>query len=226
MSEPRSITRRQALVGFGASGIGLAMASRASAAPTRDPGTVVGGFEEEPVSTSLHSENTMAATNVALADHPIKGLWLARVQLPSRPGVTVNVPTVFGSDGTVMMMFPVTENNGSRVQMKGMAIGAWEALDFQSVHFTVVQTVSDADGNYEGTITIDGYPKVQAGALSFEDNDEKSRLIVRDAFDIVANELSGSLASNIVANRMSAGHAGFVENVPPPVPSNRTQTNW
>lgn len=216
MSEPRSITRRKALVGFGASGIGLAMASRASAAPTRDPGTVVGGFEEEPKPVSFHSENTLAATSVSLADHPLKGLWLSRVRMPARPDVVVNVPTVFGTDGTVMMMFPVSENGGSHVQMKGIALGMWEPLDFQSAHFTVVQVVSDSDGNYEGTITIDGYPKVNAGGLTFEDNNESSHLTIRDAIDLVSEELSGALASSMLGNRMSAGNAGFVDVGLPP----------
>lgn len=217
MSEPRSITRRKALVGFGASGLGLAMATRVGAKPNRETGSGPAGSEaEEPIAVSFNSENTMAANNVSLADHPLKGLWLARVNLPSNPGAAVNVPSVFSSDGTVMMMFPVTENAGSRVRLKGMAIGMWEPLDFQSAHFTVVQVVSDSDGNYEGTVTIDGYPKVHPGGLTFEDNNESSHLTVRDAIDVVAEELSGALASSMLGNRMSAGNAGFVEVGLPP----------
>lgn len=197
------MTRRAALAGLGAGSLGLAMTSRVIAGP------IVANRE-----TGSGPEDSGSASSLSMKDHPLAGLWLAMVKRPSNPAVTVVVPSVFSADGSVMLMFPVAEAAEAGVMLQGVAVGTWEALDEQSAHFTAVQVLCDGEGAFHGSVTIDGYPRVRAGGLTFEDNDEKSLLTIRDSANAIVNTLAGALASNMVGTRMSPGNAGF-PNLPP-----------
>lgn len=218
MSDTRSLTRRAALAGLGAGGLGLAFSSHLAAGPpvaNRETGVDSGGSSDVvtqmAVPVDLHSENSMAASTVSLASHPLTGLWLASVRRPSNPEETMVVPSVFSADGTVMLMFPVSESGDDGVLLKGMAIGTWESLDYQSGHFTVVQVLSDSEGAFKGSVTIDGYPRVLPGGTTLEANSESSIMTFRDAVNRVTHVLQGAIASNMAGARMSPGHSGFVD---------------
>lgn len=135
MSEPRPITRRTALTGISAGGLGLAFASQLAAVSAR-------------------------AQAGSLADHPLTGLWLTMVALSSNPDVTVAVPSIYGADGSLVLLYPCSELGQGGVQLKGAAIGTWEAMDDHTGHFTTVQVLSNMEGTYLGTLTLDGHPKV------------------------------------------------------------------
>lgn len=220
MSDTRSLTRRAALAGIGAGGLSLAFASRMAANPPvanvetgSDSSGTGDSAAQVPVGVDLHSENTFAANNVAMADHPLTGLWLATVTMASHPDEKVVVPSVFSGDGTVLLMFPVAERGDAGVELRGMAVGTWEMLDYESGHFTAVQVLCNGDGVFTGSITIDGYPRVRPGGLSFEDNNENSAMTFRDSLNRVVHALHGAVASNMVGSRMSPGNSGFVDAV-------------
>jgi hypothetical protein len=218
MSDPRSLSRRAALAGLGAGGLSLAFASHVAAGPplaNRETGGATGAptaaAEQEQVAVNLHSETTMAAGTASLASHPLTGLWLATVRRPSNPDETIVVPSVFSADGTVMLMFPISDVGDAGVQLRGVAIGTWEALDYASGHFTAVQVLSDSEGAFKGSVTIDGYPRVLPGGASFEDNSESSAMMLRDSLNRVIHAVQGAIASSMVGSRMSPGHSGFVD---------------
>lgn len=192
MSEPRSYTRRTAFAGLGAGGLSIALAGRMAATPpNRDQGTAGGAF--------------------SLESHPLNGLWLAMVELPSNPGVTMAVPSIYNAGGFVMLSFPVTEVRGNGIHLKGTAIGTWQAIDDHAAHFTVVQVLSDAEGGYQGSLTIDGYPSVDEHGSLFQCDSEHEVLTIRDANNVVVSVEQGLSGMSMLGYRMTPGHAGFPE---------------
>ena len=152
---------------------------------------------------------------MSLADHPLTGLWLAMVELASRPGTFMAVPTIFSPDGFVLLSFPVTEFIESEVKLKGAAIGTWEPVGPRKGHLTAIQVMSDTTGAYEGSLTIDAYPSVSDDGLTFEENLEESVLTVRDNRNVVINVLRHDRPRGMAARRMSPGQTGFPDGAPP-----------
>ncbi len=182
MSEPRSVSRRTALAGLGAGGLGLAFASRSA-----------------------------GASAMALADHPLAGVWMAMVTLPTAPDVPVAVPGVYGADGSVLLAFPPSQVGPMGVQLKSVMIGAWEAVDERSGHFTAVQMLSDVDGAYLGSMTIDGYPAVSEDGQTFEDQSPDALITIRDAANAIVATVEGGSPNPVLGIRMGAGNPGFPE---------------
>jgi hypothetical protein len=192
MSASRSLSRRTAVAGLGAGSIGAIFATQALAAPMRNDGSSGGG-------------------GGALASHPLVGLWLALVEVPSNPGVSVAVPTLFTADGSAVLFYPATEVAAHGVQVKGAAVGTWESTGTRSGHFTAVQALSDFEGNYLGTVTVDGYPEVGDDGESFAVNSALERITVRNAQNVISSRLSGSSSNPMHGARMRPGFDGFVE---------------
>lgn len=155
MAEQTSISRRTAFAGLGASGIALALAGQLTHASARR--------QDGP-----------------LADHPLVGVWVAMVNLPTSPGVPVAVPSIYGADGSVVLIFPTPEMGPNGLRHKGAAVGSWEAVDDRTGHFTVVQVHADADGNYLGTFTLYGHPTVSEDGSTFEDQHPDNHGEIRD----------------------------------------------
>jgi hypothetical protein len=183
------MSRRSALAGLGAGSLGLAFASQFAAASTG------------------HS------TSVALADHPLTGLWLSMVGLPSNRDVSVVVPTIFGTDGSMVLIYPCTENSETGVQIKGAAIGTWAPVDGRSGHFTTVQVLSDIDGNFLGTITLDGHPVVSDDNETYTVDSNFDLVTIRDSFNAVTRSMAGPSRNPMHAYRMRPGNAGFPASV-------------
>lgn len=203
MSTSHPLSRRRAIAGLGAGSLGAILATQALAAPpTVDTGVSGGG-------------------GGSLANHPLVGLWLALVEIPSNPGVSVAVPTHFGADGSAILFYPATEVAAHGVQVKGVAVGTWEATGSRSGHFTAVQALSDINGGYLGSVTVDGYPEVGDDGNSFAVNSALERLTIRNAQNLVTSRLSGSVANPMRAARMRPGFDGFPADTAtdlPPVP--------
>lgn len=97
MSEQQSVSRRAALAGLGAGGLGVALGSRLAGASA--------GEQAGP-----------------LADHPLAGIWMAMVTLPSAPDVAVAVPSIYGADGFVLLAFPPSQVGPNGVQFKSVSL--------------------------------------------------------------------------------------------------------
>ena len=76
----------------------------------------------------------------ALADHPMAGMWLAMANPPLPDDPQVPVPSLLAADGTVLLMFPVTQKGPQGVQFNSAYVGTWEPETERRAHFTAIQT--------------------------------------------------------------------------------------
>jgi hypothetical protein len=133
-------------------------------------------------------------------------------QAPDAPQVPA--PSHFGADGSVLLLFPPTQVGRQGVEFVSPYMGTWEADDAQPGHFTATQLLSDAAGAFLGSVTVDGYPKVNADGQSFIDDNARVIVTIRDASGAVVQQVSGAGASAITGIRMAPGIPGFLEGTP------------
>ncbi len=143
----------------------------------------------------------------ALAGHPLVGTWLAMT-----PGGAS--PETFFADGTFVAAPPIIEPGSEGATFLSPLFGTWESTGEQSGHFTAVQALSDANGVYTGTLTIDGYLDVSEDGQTFIDDGPETTLTYRDAVNAVVavitpyQEGDGSIPP-VTATRMKPGAPGF-----------------
>jgi hypothetical protein len=173
-------------------------------------GALTGAFAASRTTTAQE------ATPSALANHPIVGAWL--VMDPSDPLNTR--PAIFAADGTLTVGYvPAGYLQRERgVVLQGTAIGVWEPTGERSVHLTYVQSLSDLNGAYLGTLTRDAYPEVSDDGQSFLDDGTRVHITFRDATNTIVNEVGGDSAEaatrQVHAIRMQVGNPGFPEGIP------------
>ena len=180
-----SISRRSALAGLGAGGLGVALAATARQ-------TSAQGVKPD-----------------ALARHPLTGTWLAMANPPLPDDPQVAAPSLFGADGSVLLMFPLTQAGPQGVQFNSPYVGTWEADGDRRGHFTAVQVLSDANGTFLGTVTVDGYPVVSEDWQTFIDDGSKVMVTIRDPAGAVVQQFPGFGRRSITAIRMGPGSPGF-----------------
>jgi hypothetical protein len=158
-------------------------------------------------------------TNTAaqdLAEHPIVGAWL--VMNPSDPPNAS--PAIFAADGTLTVAYATSYLQPERgVVLQGTAIGVWEPTGERSVHLTYVQALSDLNGAYLGTFTLDAYPEVSDDGQSFLDDGAQVHFTFRDATNTIVQEAGGGggaepATPRVHALRMQVGNPGFPEGMP------------
>jgi hypothetical protein len=147
-----------------------------------------------------------AATPTAMAAHPVVGAWL--VMTPPPPS-----PVTFAADGLVTLGGPVNYVDPALgITFQTAALGVWEPTGERSVRFTAVQTLTDANGTFLGTITIQGRPSVSADGQILTDNDPESRLTMRDATNAIVSEIGGPVG--VMGTRISPSAIVFPEATP------------
>ncbi len=181
---PESVSRRTALAGIGAGGLGLAFAAS-------------------------HRAIAQDAMPESLAEHPLAGTWLAMANPPLPEDPQIAVPSLFATDGTVLLMFPLTQAGPQGAQVNTAAVGTWEADSERRGHFTAVQVLSDLDGTFLGTATINGYPEVSEDGQTFLDDGAMVVVTIRDPAGAVLQEASGLGGRPVTAMRMGPGMPGF-----------------
>jgi hypothetical protein len=173
-----SLSRRTALAGLSAGGIGAALAARGGIAAAQE------------------------ASSEAMATHPMVGAWMASTPSGLAPGI-------FSPDGTVIVTVPATGNSPLGTTYVSTSIGTWEPVSERGIHFTAVQLHSDANGNYVGSITVDGHPVVSEDGQSLVDDSPESGPTIRDAQGTVLDVLRGG--PPVTGVRMGVGAPGFPE---------------
>ncbi|MDQ2683005.1 MAG: hypothetical protein M3Y37_05720 [Chloroflexota bacterium] len=180
----RSVSRRAALTGVGAVGVGAALGTR----------------------------STRAAQAMSTADHPLMGMWLAMAN-PARRGQDPQfpAPSLFAADGTVILGFvPAEIGMEGEIQYTGSPMGVWEPYDEQTGHFTVVQVLADKTGTLAGTVTIDGHPKVSEDGTSFIDDGSLVTVTIRDPAGAVVTVIPPNTdGPPVTAIKMRVGNPGF-----------------
>jgi hypothetical protein len=123
------------------------------------------------------------AAAVDLATHPLTGTYRALT-----PQEVVSV--IFAADGSVTMGFPpISTEPVLGATFRGPALGTWEAAGERRGHFTVMQSLTDANGTYLGYLTFEGHPTVFDNGVGFRD-EEPQRVVVHDAAGaVVSNEV-------------------------------------
>ena len=185
-----SVSRRTALAGLGAGGLGLALAARRVEAAAQD------------------------AAADALAGHPLTGTWLAKANPPLPEDPQVTGPAHFGADGSVLLMFPLTQAGPQGVVFNTAYVGIWEADSDRRGHFTAVQMLSDANGTFLGTVTVDGYPEVSEDGQTLIDDGSRVMVTIRDPAGAVVQQFPGAGARPVTGTRMGVGTPGFPDGTP------------
>jgi len=184
-----TLTRRTALSGVAAAALGL---------------------------SQVPSVTAQDATPNAMASHPIVGAWMIM-----NPGNPPNAsPAIFTADGTFSAAGAPSSIDPQRgVVLGSPVIGVWEPTGERSIHVTWVQVLSDGNGAYLGTFTLDGYPQVSADGQSWDDEGTQVHFTIRDASNAVTMEAGGGNGAEpatppVHAIRMQVGNPGFPEGPP------------
>ena len=167
------------------------------------------------VGSSLAVGPVLAAASVApddLSQHPLVGTWLAMAN-PPRPGdPLVAAPAVFTADGTVSLVFPLSQIGLAGIEFTTAGVGTWEAVDHRQGHFTAIEVISDANGVFTGTVTIDGFPTVSEDGQTFLDDGSQAVITIRDASGKVLNVIGDNEpVQPVAATRMGVGQPGFLK---------------
>jgi len=156
------------------------------------------------------------ATPSAMASHPIVGAWMIM-----NPGTPPNAsPAIFSADGTFSAAGAPSAIDPQRgVVLGSPVIGVWEPTGERSVHVTWVQALSDLNGTYLGTFTLDGYPEVSADGQSWDDPGTQVHFTIRDASNAIVMEAGGGNGAEpatppVHAIRMQVGKPGLPEGTP------------
>ena len=169
------VSRRTALAGLGAGGLGLALGTSVRPASAQD----------------------------ATASHPIVGVW--NVLNPGSPSVAN-----FQADGSVTFGQPPSYVDPALgVVFQGSSIGTWEPTGARSIHGTWVTWLSDSNGAFLGTYTVDGYPEVSEDGRSLTDDQSRTMITIRDAAGAVVQEFAAAGAPPVVGNRVAVGQPNF-----------------
>jgi hypothetical protein len=145
------------------------------------------------------------AQSDAMATHLMVGAWMASTPSGLAPGI-------FFPDGTVIVTVPVTGNSPLGTTYVSTQPGTWEPVSERGIHFTGVQLHSDANGNYVGSITVDGHPVVSEDGQSLVDDSPESGPTIRDAYGNVLDVLRGG--PPVTGVRIGVGAPGFPEASP------------
>ena len=161
----------------------------------------------------------------SLAEHPMTGMWLAMANPPLPDDPQVPVPSLLAADGTVLLMFPVTQKGPQGVQFNSAYVGTWEPETERRAHFTAVQLLSDADGTFLGSVTVDGHPEASEDGQSFTDDNSMVMVTIRDAAGAVLQEVSGAGAPPVTGIRMAPGAPGLPDGLAAGTPMVGTPTS-
>ncbi len=171
--------------------------------------TALAGLSAGGLSLALGAGDRAAVAQDAaseMANHPIVGVWM--VTTP-RFGLA---PSIFSPDGTVTIARPATQAGPQGVAYVSAEVGTWEPISESGVHFTSVRLLSDANGAYTGSVTIDGHPTVSEDGQTFVDDSPDSGPTIRDAADNVMAAPRGQ--PPVTGVRMGVGSPGFPEGTP------------
>jgi len=157
------------------------------------------------VGQSTLGTSAQEATPTDLTGHPMVGTWMAET-----PGGLALV--TFAADGSVVMALQPTTTGPQGTAFVSSAVGTWEPVSARGIHFTVVQILSDANGKFIGTVTVDGYPEASADGQTLRDTGAPGTVTIRDAAHQVVQVVTNPPL--VTGVRMAVGAPGFPEGTP------------
>ena len=85
----------------------------------------------------------------------------------------------------------------------------------RTCHFTATQILSDANGTYLGTVTVDGYPMASEDGQTFIDDGARATVTIRDPAGAVVQTIPALTPGRpVTGTKMSPGNPGFPEGTP------------
>ena len=147
---PFGLSRRTALAGLGAGGLGLALATTSRPAAAQD-----------------------AASE--MAHHPLVGTWLSGT---GPNDIAINYWGADGSMTLTAIIIPMG-SEGS-FTYNDQAMGVWEPISERGIHITFTWTTRDATGAPIGSTTVEGYPVASEDGMSFLDDGTQVVVTLRD----------------------------------------------
>ncbi len=156
------VSRRTAIVGLGASGIGLALTATDRPSGAQD-------------------------ATVDMATHPIVGTWLSGT---GPDGLSMVHWDADGSVDLQSGVAPITGADGS-ISYDDIPMGVWEPIDDRAIHITFSWGTRDATGAITGTTTVDGYPVVSEDGVSFFDDGTQVVVTLRNPQGEVIDTVTG-----------------------------------
>jgi hypothetical protein len=147
-------------------------------------------------------------------------MWLAMANPALPENSPFPAPSWFSADGNVVLAFPPSDIGPNGAVLQSSPVGVWEPYDDRTGHFTVVQTLSTPDGTLIGSVTINGYPSVDADNMTFTDRNDLTHVTIRDASGAVLQEVSPDPnGRKVTAIRMKVDAPGFPETIPAATPA-------
>jgi hypothetical protein len=181
-----SVSRRTALAGISATGLGLALAA------------------------TTHHASAQDATPNAMAGHLVVGTWLV---LTSPPGpLTVS----FHADGTCTFGIPIVQPAAQGVSFTSTALGMWEPTGERTMHFTAVQWITDAAGNVTGSASSAVDQTVSEDGQTFVGHQATAVITIRDAAYNVVQTIANAPIPDAQGIRIGYARPGFPEATPTP----------
>jgi len=173
------VSRRTALAGLGAGGIGLAVAASARPAAAQD------------------------AASEAMAGHPIVGVWNAMT--PGGPSLA----TFLADGSATFANPPTAMDPARGVVYLSPSVGTWEPVSERGIHFTASLVITDANGSHVGYQTNDAYPVVSEDGQTLLDDQSQGTVTIRDAAGATIQEMPTAGAPPVTGTRMGVGAPGF-----------------
>ena len=152
------------------------------------------------------------ARAASLADHPLTGTWLAMANPPIADDPQFAAPSRFAADGSVLLVFPVTQTGPQGPMHGSPAMGVWEPDSDRRGRFTAVQPISAPDGTFLGTVTINGFPEVSEDGQTFIDDGSRATITMRDAAGAIVDQVvptGAPMGRPVTAVKMAVGAPGF-----------------
>jgi len=179
-SQDRVVSRRTALAGLGATGLGVALTSSATA---------------------------QEASPSDVSNHPMVGTWLVRTPDGSLGISYVRADGTWQHAGSPIMPTP---DGTFTYQSAQNGAWEPDPENARGIHFVSVQALFDSAGAYIGTFIINGYPSVSDDGEALGDDWAKSFITIRDASDEVINEIRDDGTTPPIAGvRLTLGELVF-----------------
>ena len=154
------VSRRTALAGLGAGGLGLALAATAR---------------------GVAAQNAIAE----MATHPLVGTWMTGTSPADFAVAHWDADGNMTNNG----LFALPGPDGTMIHSNPFA-GVWEPDGDRGIHFTFMALTYDAAGAVTGSITVDGYPVANEDGNSFWDDGTRAVVTLRDATGAVSQEIA------------------------------------
>jgi hypothetical protein len=176
------VTRRAALAGLGAAGLGLALA------------------------TTSHHASAQDAT-AEMAKHPMVGTWLGG-RTPDGLGTSHFGPdgSMINTGGEI------AQTPSGALAINSLDLGVWEPVSARGIHLTFTEANYDETGTLLGYSTVDGYPVASEDGQSFWDDGTQVTITIRDTTGAVTQVIGPGLTdAGIGGVRMAPGKPGYDE---------------